>query len=199
MNELETLNMLLRAIGSSPVNSLQTDHPDAGNAKDTMDRIRGRAQRRGWWCNIDYDVTLEPNASDEVVMIGVVSSLVLSDRAYTLRGNKLYNKHTQSSKIYSTVHATRIVRVLDWDDMPPVMQEYCAYYAAAEFVRDELEDPQKESSMRESASASLLDLKKQDLEEGQYNIFAKPRVLRARSGIRPYGRDNSRFTGDPDA
>jgi len=35
MNELETLNMLLRLIGSSPVNSLNTDHPDAANAKAT--------------------------------------------------------------------------------------------------------------------------------------------------------------------
>lgn len=176
MNELETLNMLLRLIGSSPVNDIDTDHPDAANAKATMRRISRRTQRKGWWCNIDYNVILRPNERGEIIVSGEISSLVPQDSNLTLRGKKLYDKRQQTDKFSVSVTATRLVRILDWDDMPQVMQEYCAYYAAAEFVRDELEDPQKEASLRESASASYLDLKKQELEEGQYNIFARPRV-----------------------
>ena len=198
MDELETLNMLLRLIGSSPVNSSDTDHPDAANAKATMNRISRRTQRKGWWCNIDYNVILKPNSQGEIVVSGEISSLVPANNQYVLRGQKLYDKANQTNKFGSQVEVTRLVRVLDWDDMPPVMQEYCAYYAASEFVRDELEDPQKEMSLKESASASYLDLKKQELEEGQYNIFTKPRVMRARSGIMPYSRGNKRFSGDPD-
>lgn len=198
MNELEALNMLLRLIGSSPVNDIDTDHPDAANAKATMRRISRRTQRKGWWCNIDYNVILRPNERGEIIVSGEISSLVPQDNNLTLRGKKLYDKRQQTDKFNSAATAKRLVRVLDWDDMPQVMQEYCAYYAAAEFVRDELEDPQKEASLRESASASYLDLKKQELEEGQYNIFAKARVQQARAGIRPYSRGSVRFFGDPD-
>lgn len=198
MNELETLNMLLRLIGSSPVNSADTTHPDAANALATMKRIRGRVQRRGWWCNIDYNIILQPNNRGEIVVSNEVTSLVADDRDHVLRGNKLYDKRAQTGIFTADVTVKRMVRVLDWDDMPSIMQEYCAYYAASEFVRDELEDPQKESSLKESASASYLDLKKQELEEGQYNIFQSTRIARARGGVFPYQRGNRRFYGDPD-
>ena len=48
MEELEALNLLLRAIGSDPVNSLKTNQPDAANAIDTLNRYRKRVQKRGW-------------------------------------------------------------------------------------------------------------------------------------------------------
>jgi hypothetical protein len=198
MGELETLNMLLRLIGSSPVNSLDTDHPDAANAKATMSRISKRAQRRGWWFNIEYNVRLEPNSRKEIRLPDTYSSVVLEDKALVQRGSRVYNKQTQTGIFTESVIVSRMTRILEWDDMPDVMQEYCAYFSAAEYVRDELEDPQKEASLKESASASYLDLKKQDLEEGQYNIFTKNRVVQARGGIQPYGRGSLRFAGDPD-
>jgi len=188
MNELETLNMLLRLIGSSPVNSLNTDHPDAANAKATMLRVSKRVQRKGWWCNIDYNITLEPNSSGEIIVSDKVTSLVAEQPDYVLRGNRLYDKRLQTAIFEDVVKVTRLVYILDWDDMPQVMQETVAYTAAAEFTRDELEDPQKEQSLKEDAGKAYLDLKKQELEEGQYNIFHKPRVARARGGIAPYLR-----------
>lgn len=198
MSELETLNMLLRLIGSSPVNSLATDHPDAANARATMYRISRRAQRKGWWFNIDYNLLLQPSSTGEIVLADTISSVVLADTCYVQRGRRVYNKVTQSGIFTESVTAKRVTYMLDWDDMPAVMQEYCAYYAGSEFVRDELEDPQKESSLTQSASASLLDLRKQELEEGQYNIFNSQRIIQARGGISPYSRANRRFSGDPD-
>lgn len=195
MNELETLNMLLRLIGSSPVNSVSTDHPDAANALTTMKRISKRVQRKGWWCNIEYNIVLQPNDRGEILVGKDISSLVAVDRNLLLRGVRLYNKQLQTSTFTSPVTIQRLVRVLQWDEMPQVMQECCAYNAGAEFVRDELEDPSKEQSLKDSGGQSYLDLKKQDLEEGQYNSFHKPRVARARGGIRPY-QSGSRFIGD---
>lgn len=198
MDELETLNMLLRLIGSSPVNSLDTDHPDAANALATMKRVSRRIQRKGWWCNIEYSVILEPNNRGEIVVGGDITSLVAENSCYVLRGTRLYDKQLQTSIFTVNVAVTRLVRILEWDSMPQVMQESVAYKAAAEFVRDELEDPQKESALVQEAGASYLDLKKQELEEGQYNIFRTPRIASARSGIFPYARSNKRFFGDPD-
>ena len=146
MNELETLNMLLRLIGSSPVNSVNTKHPDAGNALSTMKRVSRRIQRRGWWCNIDYNVLAEPDDQGAIIVADTVSSLVASNQDYVLRGRRLYNKSLQTAVFTATVDITRLIYILDWDDMPQVMQESTAYGAAAEFVRDEIEDPVREQS-----------------------------------------------------
>lgn len=198
MNELEALNMLLRLIGSSPVNSVTTPHPDASNARTTLNRIRRQAQRRGWWFNIDYNVTYSPDANGNIRIPDEISSFVAEDKNYIQRGKNLYNKYDNSYKFATDVVACRTVRILDWDDMPDCMQEHCAYFAAAQFVRDELEDPQKQQDLEKSAGQAMLDVKKQDLEEGQYNIFRKPRVVQARAGVQPYHRNNRRFHGDPD-
>ena len=83
--------------------------------------------------------------------------------------------------------------------MPDAMQEHCAYLAASQFIRDELEDPQKQQELGVSAGQAMLDVKKQDLEEGRYNMFNQSRVTQARAGVQPYNRNNRRFSGDPDA
>lgn len=199
MSELETLNMLLRLIGSSPVNSLLTNHPDAANAKATMERVSKRVQRKGWWCNIDYNIIAQPDDQGAITFSDAVTSVVAENKNYVLRGRRLYNKLTQSAVFTENVSITRLTYILEWDDMPQVMQETTAYSAAAEFVRDELEDPQKEATLKEEAGKSYLDLKKQELEEGRYNIFHTPRITRARAGVSPYSRGSLRFYGDPDA
>lgn len=198
MDELETLNMLLRLIGSSPVNSTSSDHPDAANAVATMKRVSRRVQRKGWWCNIEHNIILQPNNRKEIYIGDRYSSVVPAHPGVVVRGNKLYNQYTQSDKFDEGVQVTKLVRVLDWDEMPPVMQEYTAYLSASEFIRDELEDPNREQSLKESAAVSLIDLKNQELQEAQYNIFNKPRTQQSRIGQRPYYRGGARFYGDPD-
>jgi len=198
MNELEALNMLLRLIGSSPVNNVDTPHPDASNAKTTLNRIRRQAQRRGWWFNIDYNLTYSPDDVGNILIPDEISSLVAVDNNFFKRGKKLYNKYDNTFIFTGPVEIYREVRILEWDDMPDCMKEHCAYLAGSQFVRDELEDPQKQQDLNISAGQAMIDVKKQDLEEGRYNTFNKSRVLQARAGVQPYNRNNRRFHGDPD-
>lgn len=186
MKELEAMNVLLRAIGSSPVNSLETPHPDAANAKSTLKRIREQAQNRGWWFNIDYDVLLTKDEVGEIPIPSYISSLKMLDRNFVKRGDKLYDKVNQTYKINCDVIAKVIIRIVEWDELPQSMQQYITYFAASQFIRDELEDPTKERAFQESAGMAMLDIKKQDLEEGQYNMFDRPQFQRNRAGIRPY-------------
>lgn len=180
------MNVLLRAIGSSPVNSLETPHPDAANAKATLKRLRLQAQNRGWWFNVDYNVTFTQNVSGEIVIPSYVSSLKMLDRTYVKRGNKLYDTVNQTYVIDCDLLAARVIRMVDWDELPQAMQEYITYFAASQFVQDELEDPAKTAHFQEQAGMAMLDVKKQDLEEGQYNMFDRPKFRRNRAGVRPY-------------
>ena len=198
MKELKALNMLLRLIGSSPVNDIDTLHPDAANAKTTLDRNRLKAQRRGWWFNIDYNVTFSPDEDNFIKIPSEITSLVATSQMYIQRGNKLYNKSDNTFLFTEDIIGCRTIRALDWDDMPDVVQTYCAYLAGAEFVRDELEDPVKEKSLKIDAGIELMAIKKQDLEEGRYNMFHSQRAIQARAGVLPYHRNNRRFFGTPD-
>lgn len=186
MQELEAMNVLLRAIGSSPVNSLATPHPDAANAKSTLKRIREQAQNRGWWFNVDYDVTFTQNKVGEVPIPSYITSLKMLDRRFVKRGDKLYDTINQTYKINCDVKAIRTIRMVEWDELPQSMQQYVTYFAASQFVRDELEDPSKEKGFQESAGMAMLDVKKQELEEAQYNMFDRPQYQKNRAGVLPY-------------
>lgn len=196
MDELEALNLLLRAIGSSPVVTLDTDHPDASNAKTTLDRMRKQSQLTGWWFNIDYNVSMIPDpTTGEIHITPAMSKVVMEDRYVVKRGNKLYNKYHQTYVFGSTQTATRVQYITPWEDMPTSLQLYTAYIAAAQFVRDEIEDERKVAGFKEEAAGAGLLVKKDDLEQGQYNIFDKHRVVRARVGVRPYALHNSNIVG----
>lgn len=186
MEELEALNLLLRAIGSSPVNSLTTTHPDASNAKATLDRARIQLQLTGWWFNIDYDVAFTPDTTGQIVVSQDITKVILEDKYIVQRGRKLYNKSTQTYVFTGEVLARRIQYVLPWETLPASMQLYATYYAAAQFVRDTLGDAGKVSEFLTESVNARLDVKKDDLEQGQYNSFDAGRVLRARQGVRPY-------------
>lgn len=199
MTELDAINMMLRAIGSTPVNNIAVPQPDVANARRTLDRNRRSSQKRGWWFNIDYNVLYYPNFNNEVVLPEEVISCVLSNAKIIKRGRKLYDSVNNTYQFKEPVEIHRSIRVLPWDEIPESMQEYVAYSSAAELIRDEIEDSGKERSFREDAARAWLSVQKEDLEASQFNSFNKSRVIRARAGVRPYTVSSRRFAGDPDA
>jgi hypothetical protein len=198
MTELEALNMLLRLIGATPVNDVNTTYPEAANARVTLTRLRRKVQKRGWWFNIDYNLCYTPNEDGEIVVSDDITSLVADNPQFVLRGQKMYDKLNQTYIFACSVTAIKTIRTLEWDDMPESVREYAAYLAGAEFVRDEVEDYDKVKSLHFDAGQSLIEVKKEDLEAGQYNMFNSQRTLQARKGVQPYHRSNKRFHGDPD-
>ncbi len=190
MDELEAVNMLLRLIGSSPVNSLETAHPDAKNAKVTLDRVRKQTQRKSWWFNSDYNLVLEADTKGFVAVPKQYTSVTFKEPYYIERSGRVYDKVNQTSKIGKDVETYLCIQILDWDNLPDVVQDYCAYSAAVQFIRDELEDPSKSKELKEDAAKAFVDMKNQDLTENKYNMFNKARVRRARVGVRPYGMTN---------
>lgn len=198
MQELEAMNVLLRAIGSSPVNSLNSPQPDAANARATLTRNRRKAQLRGWWFNIDYRTVFYKDSSNEITIPEEISSITFDENVNIVkRGKRLYDSFRNSYKFDDSVTSHTSIRILPWEELPESMQEYVTYTSAAEFVRDEIEDRSKEETFKQDAALAMIAIKKEDLAAGQYNTFDKSRVRRARAGQRPYDR-SSRFEGTPD-
>lgn len=190
MDELDAVNMLLRLIGSSPVNDLETPHPDVANARTTLDRMRKQLQRKSWWFNTDYGVELQPNTQGYIEIPKTYNTIVFECGEYVVRSGKVYDKTIQSAKINKVVKVHLIVHILDWDDLPKTAQDYCAYQAGSQFIRDELEDPSKSQQLDTDAVKSYVQLKNEDLVSNNYNMFSKARVVKARAGVRPYGMHN---------
>ena len=198
MTELDAMNMLLRLVGSSPVASLDSGHPDAANARTTLRRLLRQSQKRGWWFNQDYQVYYQPQPDTHIYVHESICLLIMQDSTIVQRWDKLYDKCNQTYSFYESKLALRQVTALAWDDVPETFQEYVAYFAAVQYVRDELEDPDKQQELKESTAQAFNDVKKLDLEAGRYNIFHHQRTLQARAGVQPYARNNKRFYGDPD-
>ena len=191
MNELEAVQMLLRAIGSSPVNSLNVAHPDVANARACLNRLRKSVQKRGWWFNQDYNVIYQPNSLGEVRIPEAITKFVSDDVSLVKRGRKVYNTQTQTFIIAANVCAIKTVRSLEWEDMPACIQEYAAYLACAQFISDEIEDANKEEKYQRLAGISKVDVDEEDLDSARVNVFNNTRISRARGGVTPYQRRSS--------
>jgi len=190
MEELDAVNMLLRAIGSSPVNSLSNSHPEVVNARTTLRRVSKREQNRGWWFNIDYDVVYQRNSSNEISIPEEVVKFVAENAAYVKRGRKLYNNRDQTYKFECDVTAVEQVRAFEWDECPTTLQLYAAYLAGAEFINDEIEDTAKEDRFNQKAGLAKIELDKEDLQSMKVSVWHNPRIIRARGGVMPYQRGN---------
>ena len=187
MEKLEAVQMLLRAIGSSPVNSLNVAHPDVANALSSLERLRKSVQKRGWWFNTDYNVVFQADINTgEVRIPKEITKFIPAEATFVKRGRQVYNSQTQTFNIGTNVTALKTVRSLEWEDLPSSMQEYAAYLACAQFISDELEDTTKEEKYQKLAGISKIDLDAEDLESIKVNVFHNARVMRARSGQTPY-------------
>ncbi len=187
MEKLEAVQMLLRAIGSSPVNSLNVAHPDVANALNSLERLRKSVQKRGWWFNTDYNVVFQADINTgEVRLPKEITKFIPAEATFVKRGRQVYNSQTQTFNIGTNVTALKTVRSLEWEDLPSSMQEYAAYLACAQFISDELEDTTKEEKYQKLAGISKIDLDAEDLESIKVNVFHNARVMRARSGQTPY-------------
>ena len=191
MDELETVQMLLRAIGSSPVNNLESTHPDVANARACIDRVRKSVQKRGWWFNQDYNTVFQADAGGVVNIPKEITKFVSDKVQYVKRGRKVYDAHEQTFVLNTDVCAIKTVRSLDWEDMPASIQEYAGYLACAQFVSDEIEDPNKQQKFEQLAGLAKLDVDAEDLDSARVNVFNNNRIARARGGVLPYSAGNN--------
>jgi len=201
MTELEAVNMLLRSIGSGAVAALTVGHPDIANAIACLNRVSRKVQKTGWWFNMDWNVVLQPNPVDNLILLDdSYSTLQCVNAMLVKRSGKLYDTYNKTFLFTNDVQVISAVRILEWDDLPESAQDAILYQAAVEFVRDELEDPNKQKELQGEAIATRITLDKEELATLQHNRYQNGRVARARGGVKPYGMNSrqGRFSGDPD-
>jgi hypothetical protein len=187
MVELDAVNMLLEAIGSDVINSLDNTHPDAVAAARVLQRQAKMELRKGWWFNTDWGVNYEPDANREIVIPNNISSIRMENVDYVRRNSKLYDKVNQTYKFDGTQPAHQQIRLPLWDEMEADMQVYAAYLAASEFILNETGNDTLVRAYGVKAGLALIELKRTDLKQKNLNMFNGNQYRSVRGGSRPAG------------
>lgn len=186
MELVEAQDYLIGLLGSAPTGDITSLNPDAQAARARLDDVSGTVQKKGWWFNTDYNVTMSPSIDDkEILLPSNVIKIIPQNNSIVQRGIKLYDSYNNTYQFEGDVVATRIVK-LDWDLLPIDAQDLIRFTAGAELISSELEDTTKAAEVAELARTALLELKQAQMRVQRRNIFATPRVARAQAGVRPY-------------
>lgn len=179
--ELQAVNQMLAGIGEAPVNSLEGSiTTDVAAAKNLLDEVRREVQGRAWGFNTDDDVTLVPDANNEITVgaeiIRIDGTPGREMKQIILRGRRLYNRGEHNFKFEADIHVNTTT-LLIWDEVPEQAQRYMVI-RASRFLSDRLvgSSSMHQFSMRDEAMA-LADLKQWDAEHVGYNVFIYNRTL----------------------
>lgn len=168
---LEVVNECLASLGEAPLNTLSEPHVYKGSALKALASANKRLQSPGWWFNKEA-MTLQPapttghmqlpgDAISWDSRVRTTDTLVRQQPKPWLvqRGSRLYDTRNRTYVITEEVTGT-ITRLVPFDDLPPVMNDYVAaetvlrfqsLYDADNSRRQELTEEWKMARMQANA------------------------------------------------
>lgn len=197
MNELASMNQLLKSIGVRPVAALTSDHPDAIDARSELERVRRAFQTKGWWFNRIYNVEHQLDLVSQIKLSSSTLAFSLTDARdtndypyLTRRGEFVYDNYRNTRifthSLYFTIHDN-----VPWDDMPESAQEHCMYSAMSDFIDIKVEDTQRSLKAEGKAIQALANVNKEELDTNNVNMFTNPRAHKLKRGVRPFRFNNT--------
>jgi len=135
-SELAAVNVMLAAIGETPVNSLDTvGNLYAAQARDTLHAVSREVQTAGWWFNTQEGYTFTLTAQKKVNPPAAILKLVPArgGEPLVLRGTRLLNPATGGDTFDAPPVAELLVWHLSWGDLPESARRYIAVRAARLF------------------------------------------------------------------
>lgn len=138
--ELEAVNELLTAIGTTPVETLGVPGlTDASIAQDTLSSVSREVQSQGWWFNTGYGVTINLTGSWTIPanMMKVRPArgsfgTAGETKRFVMRQRKLYDLNANSNLTSGSVKAD-VIYLWDFEELPEVARRYITVRAARIF------------------------------------------------------------------
>ena len=137
--ELESINIMLAAIGEAPVNSLTGTLPnDVKIAQSTLTEVNKDVQSEGWSFNTEIDVTLTRDGSDHINLANNILRVDPSIHHHPTidaiqRGSKLYDRLNNEYEFDDDLVCT-VIYYRDFDELPEPARRYMTIKAARIFV-----------------------------------------------------------------
>jgi hypothetical protein len=176
-SKLQAVNTLLSNIGAAPVNSVDTPSSDVAIAVTTLDEVSLSVQNYGWHFNTEDNYPMVPDDDgfiylpEGTLLVDVeTENNVSQDLDVVIRGERLYNKYTRSYTFTEAIKA-RIVRALDWEELPQAARTYIMISASRVF-QDRVVGSEKHHgfTLRDEQMA-LANLKRYEAQTSDANIF----------------------------
>lgn len=135
--KLQAINTMLSAIGEPPINTLNSQRADSNIAEQILDEVSREVQSYGWHFNTEINVTVSPDNNGNIIVSENVARVDTDPTRYTelditLRGDKLFDRVSNSSLFTSSLVVNRVV-MLEFEEMPEQARRYVMIRAARIF------------------------------------------------------------------
>ena len=174
--ELESVNIMLAAIGESPINSLTGTLPvDARTAQSTLAEVNKEVQSEGWSFNTEIDVTLSRDGSNHVNLSTDVLRIDPNIHQHPTidaiqRGLKLYDRLNNKYDFTEDLICT-VVYYRTFDEIPEPARRYITIKAARIFVDRLVSDDGLRTYTQQDEIRARAILMETDLVNGDHNLL----------------------------
>ena len=175
--ELESINIMLAAIGEAPINSLTGTLPvDARLAQSTLTEVNKEVQSEGWSFNTEIDVTLTKNAANDHISLST-DVLRVDPNIHQhptidaiQRGLKLYDRLNNKYEFDEDLICT-VVYFRTFDEIPEPARRYITIKAARIFVDRLVSDDGLRTYTQQDEVRARAILMETDLANGDHNLL----------------------------
>ena len=174
--ELESINIMLAAIGEAPVNSLTGTVPvDVRLAQSTLTEVNKEIQSEGWSFNTEIDVTLVRDGSNQISLSTDILRIDPNIHQHPTidaiqRGLKLYDRLNNKYEFAEDLICT-VVYFRPFTEIPEPARRYMTIKAARIFVDRLVSDDGLRTYTQEDEIRARAILMETDLANGDHNLL----------------------------
>jgi len=174
--ELESINIMLAAIGEAPVNSLTGTVPvDVRLAQSTLTEVNKEIQSEGWSFNTEIDVTLPRDGSNQISLSTDILRIDPNIHQHPTidaiqRGLKLYDRLNNKYEFAEDLICT-VVYFRTFAEIPEPARRYMTIKAARIFVDRLVSDDGLRTYTQEDEIRARAILMETDLANGDHNLL----------------------------
>jgi hypothetical protein len=179
---LEVVNGCLASMGESPLSSLVEPHAMKGAAINALNRASKNVQEPGKWFNTEY-VSLQPDSvngwitlSGDCLKFSSGTPQAPSKPYLVQRGTRLYNLNTQSYVLTEGVDGY-IVRLVPFEELPPVAANYIGALAVLRFQSNFDADNSKRQELQQDMLTAKIDFNSEHIRQIKTNLLNSNRTL----------------------
>ena len=171
--ELEAVNIMLSAVGSSPTSSL-SGGAEVAMALNVLRETRRAVLSQGWAFNYETEVRFAPSGNQITLGENVLRIDASPGKNTSLdlvqRGTKLYDRKNHTYTITEEVTAD-VIYALDWTELPEVARRYILIRSTRVFADRVIGyGPQHSYNMQDEYQA-LTDLKDAEGDTADHNML----------------------------
>ena len=175
--ELESVNIMLAAIGEAPINSLTGTLPvDARLAQSTLTEVNKEVQSEGWSFNTEIDVTLTRDGANNHISLSTdVLRVDPNIHQHTTidaiqRGQRLYDRLNNKFEFDEDLICT-VVYLRTFDEIPEPARRYITIRSARIFVDRLVSDDGLRTYTQQDEVRARAILMETDLANGDHNVL----------------------------